>query len=162
MTTKQPVLAIFGVGPLTKTNGATPADRYADNHLTSLDPQRNMIAIVQHYMAMSNVELVFCTGRPKRAFRVTWQWLNKHLGLTASGKRVSLVCRDDSEPPEHTPTCKTHEIVQAIRRVGSKPAEAFVYDDDLQNLRLFESLRPMVRHLHLFKIDDGVATPWSL
>ena len=163
---KQPVLIVFDVDGTLAKAGTAP-DQDADQatwetYLSSLQPERNMVAIVQHYLKMTNVELMFCTSRPKSLFRVTWQWLNKTLGLAASGKRASLVCRPDDEPSSHVSAGKVSEVVQAIRRVGSRPAEAFIYDDDLQNLRLYESLRPLVATLRLFKVEAGVASEWSL
>jgi FMN phosphatase YigB (HAD superfamily) len=162
MAQKQPVLAVFDVDGTLAKIGDPPDDMYDGDYLMGLESERNMVAIVEHYMNMENVELMFCTGRPKRAYQPTWQWLNKTLGLAASGKRVSLVCRPNEEPESRIAAVKLHEIVQALRRIGSKPSEAFIYDDDLSNLRLFASLRPMVRHLHLFKVEDGIATAWSL
>jgi hypothetical protein len=162
MPSKEPVLVVFDVdGTLAKPHNP-PSDMYDGTYLLGLESDRNMVAIAKHYMSMANVELLFCTGRPKRSYQPTWQWLNKTLGLASSGKRVSLVCRPDEEPESRIAAVKLHEIVQALRRIGSKPSEAFIYDDDLSNLRLFESLRPMVRHLHLFKVEDGVASAWSL
>lgn len=162
MVQKKPVLVVFDVdGTLAKSEDP-PTNVYDHDFLMGLLPDRNMVAIVKHYMKMDNVELMFCTSRPKSVYQPTWQWLNKTLGLTASGKRVSLVCRPDDEPDSRVAAVKLHEIIQALRRIGSKPSEAFIYDDDLSNLRLFESLRSMVSNLYLFKVEDGVASAWSL
>ncbi len=159
---KHSILVVFDVDGSLADCDESPNHNYDEKYLLSRPIHRNMAEVVRHYLKMPNVELVFITGRPKSVYRVTWQWLNKHLQLAASGKRVSLVCRPDSEPHEKIAACKLHEVVQAIRRVGSKPVEAFIYDDQLSNLRLFESLRPMVANLRLFKVEDDVATAWSL
>ena len=162
MTQKQPVLVVFDVDGTLAKSSDPPKNPFDDAYLMSLESERNMVAIVQHYLKMDNVSLLFCTSRPKSSYRATWNWLNKTLGLTSSGRRVSLACRPDDEPCERIAACKLHEIVQAVRRIGSKPSEAYIYDDDLVNLRLFESLRPMVRQLNLFHVQDGVASSWRL
>ena len=166
MAQKQAILVVFDVGGSLAKKCIAPASGAKqeawDAHFMALQEEPNMVAIVKHYLTFDNIELMFCTGRPKSSFRVTWQWLNKTLGLTASGKRVSLACRPDAEPLTNIPACKLSEIVQAIRRIGSRPAEVFIYDNNLSNLRLFESLRPMVANLRLFKVEGGVATAWSL
>ena len=162
MPEKSKVLVVFDVdGTLAKVEEDPPVDMYDRNYLAKLSPCHNMLSLVKRYMRMEKAELMFCTGRPKRAFTPTWQWLNRHLHLAASGKRVTLVCRPDEMDEAATPTFKLHEIVAALRRIGTKPFEALIYDDDLANLRLFESLRPMVQNLRLFKVEDGVASQWS-
>lgn len=159
---KEPVLVVFDIdGTLAK--GGEPADDiYEDERLLGLEPIPNMIAIAKRYAATNNVELMFCTGRPKRSFRATWQWLNKHLQIASSGKRVTLACRPDDVSEDRIAPYKLGEVVNAIRRVGSKPSEALVFDDDVMNLQMFETLRPMVHRLRLYKVEGGVASQWSL
>lgn len=159
---KEPVLVVFDIdGTLAKIETGA-IDIYDPNYLFNLGTYPNMITIVRQYLRMKNAEILFCTGRPKRTFSATRRWLNKHLDLSSLDKRVGLVCRPDDSPESSIPTFKVSEILQAIRRLGSNPAEALIFDDDVQNLRLFETLKPMVRKLTLFKVTDGVVSDWSL
>ena len=165
MAEKQPILVVFDIdGTLVNIRDVdvgTVSDIYADDALMRLTPYPNIVGLVKQYIERQNTTVLFCTGRPKRAHSVTRRWLNKHVGLNSSGKRVTLVCRPDDTPEANIPTFKLGEIVQAVRRVGSKPSEARIYDDEFPNLRVFETLRPMVHSLQLFHASDGVVSQWS-
>jgi hypothetical protein len=112
-------------------------------------------------MELPNATLMFCTGRDRVFFGATWRWLNKHFGLAQSGKQITLACRPHRIPVEMTPHYKVGEITKAIRRHPEKLAELRCYDDNLSNLRVFQTLRPMVTTLRLFRCADGLATRWG-
>lgn len=163
MAEKQPILVVFDIdGTILKLRevGSVP-DLFADDAIMSLKPYPNVIDLAKRYLKKENVTLLFCTGRPRRCQSATRRWLNKHVGLNTSGKRVTLVCRPDDTPESSIPTFKLSAIVQAVRRVGSKPSEAHIYDDDFANLRVFETLRPMVHSLQLFHANEGVISQWD-
>jgi len=158
----EPVLVVFDIDGTLAQEGPPASDTYADDRLLSLEPVKNMIAIAKKYIATEHVDIMFCTGRPKRSFRSTWQWLNKHLQLATSGKRIHVCCRPDDMPENRIADYKLGEIVQAVRRMGSKPSEALVFDDNVMNLQMFETIRPMVHRLRLYKVENGLASNWSL
>lgn len=161
---KGPFVVVFDIdGTLAQTDdGSREADWYETDRLMALKPWPNTIELVKRYMKMPNANITFCTGRPKSAASVTRRWLNKHFSLGSAGKRIVLTCRPDEIPESRIPAWKMGAIMQAIRLVGSKPAEALIFDDDLRNLQMFETLRDSVRVLKLFKVQDGVVSPWSL
>ena len=157
-------LAVFDIdGTLARIpdDDVIPDDIFDEDRVGAMVPVPNMIEVARQYVDKPNVEIVFCTGRPKRIFGVTWRWLNRHLGLARSGKRVTLVCRPPNVPPERIPVFKLAEVVQAIRRMGGKPDVA-IFDDDVLNLRMFETLQSRTADLRLFRVEDGVVSKWSL
>jgi hypothetical protein len=161
---KEPVFVAFDIdGTFTGSSGVRlVGDRYSDARLEALPAIPNMVAIAKQYLATENVQLMFCTGRPKRSARVTWQWLNRHLQLSESGKVAILACRPDNISDDHIAMFKAIEYSQAIRRLGSKPSEALIFDSSVANLQMFATLRPMVHRLRLYKVEDGIATQWNL
>jgi len=159
---RTPTLVVFDIDGTLAKEGPEAVDIYDDNRLAGLQAWPNMVAAAKRYISMQNVEMMFCSGRPQRSFRATWAWLNRHLGLTSSGKRITVSLRPDDVPEDRTATCKLGEIVQAIRRLGSKPSEALIFDDDVMNLQMFETIRPMVRRLRLYKVEHDVASQWNL
>ncbi len=159
---KEPVLVVFDIDGTLAKNDPGALDINNENYLLRMPSYPNMLDLARKYLKMKNTEMLFCTGRPKITFSTTRRWLNKHLDLSSTDKRVGLVCRPDGTPESSIPTFKVSEILQAIRRMGSNPAEALIFDDDVHNLRLFETLKPMVRELKLFKVTDGVVSDWSL
>jgi len=156
----RPILCCFDIdGTL-----SAKMDQYDEslNNLLSLRPHPNSIRIVMAALTLDNAEVMFCTGRSKGAYGATWRWLNRHLGIAHLGKRVTLVCRPPETPLDAIPQYKLSEVVQAIRRQPEKLAELRCYDDSVQNLRLMQTLRPMVDKLRLYRVEDGVATAWAL
>jgi|GEM_PF-5841106 len=130
--------------------------------LMRMRPYPNIVRMVAQAIARDGTEVMFCTGRPKSMYGVTWRWLNRHLQLADAGKRTSLVCRPDETTLDAVPQYKLSELVQAIRRQPQKLAELRCYDDSIANLRLFQTLRPMVSKLRLYRCEDGVATLWTM
>jgi hydroxymethylpyrimidine pyrophosphatase-like HAD family hydrolase len=121
----------------------------------------NVVTLARQYMERDHVHLMICTGRPKSSFSETWRWLNRHLQLGSSGKRVTLSCRPDDVPWEQIPSFKLHEILRAVRRIAA--VEVSLYDDDVRNLAVMGTLpKSLVRRLRLFRCTDGVVTPWEL
>jgi hypothetical protein len=161
---KGPFVVVFDIdGTLAKVDDGTPeSEIYNLTRLLSLKPWPNTMELLKRYMMMPNANITLCTGRPKSVAPATWRWLDKHLNLTGSGKSVTLSCRPDDVPESRIPAWKLSTVVQAIRRIGSKPSEALIFDDDLRNLQMFETLRDSVRVLKLFKVQDGVVSPWNL
>lgn len=162
-TSKEPVLVVFDIdGTLGKLGPLTDSEAWSDRYLLSMPSYANMIDLVKSYLKKRNVTLMFCTGRPVRWQSTTRRWLNSKLDLSQAPNRVTLVCRPDEKPTSGIPAFKLAEILQAIRRLGSRPAEAVIYDDDVNNLLLYETLKPMVRKLSIFKVDEGMISEWSL
>lgn len=120
----------------------------------------NIVKVATQAIATADAEVMFCTGRPQSLYGPTWRWLNRHLRLADSGRRVSVVCRPEDVALSAIPQYKLSELVQAIRRV--RPVELRCYDDNLENLRLFGTLQPLVKTLRLFRCEEGVATSWRL
>jgi hypothetical protein len=129
--------------------------------LLDMRPYPNVLQLATQAIEAPNVEVMFCTGRVKRAYGVTWRWLNRHLSLSDADKRVTLVCRPDNIGLDGISQYKLGELVQAIRRQPEKLAELRCYDDWIGNLRLFETLRPMVSLLRLYRVEEGVVTLWN-
>jgi len=156
-------LVVFDIdGTVAKIpEGPVVGDIFGEDRVSGMAPIPNMVKVVKQYLAERGVEILFCTGRPKVIFGATWRWLNRHLGLARSGKRVALTCRPPEVPMERIAVYKLGAIMQAIRRLGGKP-EVLIFDDDIANLRMFETLRPSVSSLRLFKVEDGVFSQWSL
>lgn len=157
---KRPILCCFDIdGTL-----AEKMDPYDESmaSLLSLRAHPNTVRLVASALALDHAEVMFCTGRSKSAYGATWRWLNRHLGIARIGKRVSLVCRPNETPLDAIPQFKLSELVQAIRRQPEKLAELRCYDDSVANLRLMQTLRPMVTQLRLFRVEDGVATAWTM
>lgn len=123
-------------------------------------PWVNMVSVVAQQLARPDTELVFCTARPKSASQQSWAWLNQHLRLNSSGKRCLLVCRPDDVPERNIAHFKLSEMVRAVRRY--KPNELTIYDSDVRNLRLFGTLQNVTPNLALYRVEDGVATRWTL
>jgi hypothetical protein len=161
MSDKEPVLVVFDLDGTLAQDGPEGGDIYDEQRLAALEPWPNMVAVVRRYIAMPNVAVMFCSGRPKARFRVTWDWLNRQVDLSGAGKSVTLALRPESIPEDRIAAYKLSEIVQAVRRLGSKPSEALVFDDDIQNLQMFEIIRPMVRRLRLYLVANGVASQWG-
>lgn len=162
-TSKEPTLAVFDIdGTLAEIGPRTEEEGYPVDYLLGLPSYSNMIGIVRSYLKKRNVSVMFCTGRPASTHGTTRRWLNSKLDLSQAPNRVTLVCRPDDTPASGIPAFKLAEILQAIRRLGSRPAEAVIYDDDVNNLRLFGALKPMVRKLSIFKVDEGMISEWSL
>jgi hypothetical protein len=162
---QQPILVCFDVDGTLAIHSDDPTlfDRSTDDgRLMRLRAQPNLVQIAMQYLADPNVEVMFCTGRAKSLYGVTWRWLNRYLNLAVSGKPVTLVCRPDDTALNAIPQFKLSELVQAIRRQPQKLAELRCYDDSVENLRLFQTLAPTVKRLRLYRVDDGVATQWSL
>lgn len=163
MTSKEPVLVVFDIdGTLAQRGPRTVEEEWTDDYLLGLASYSNMVGIVRAYLKKRNVTVMFCTGRPVSLHSITRRWLASKIDLSQASQRVTLVCRPDETPVSGIPAFKLGEILQAIRRLGSNPAEAVIYDDDVNNLRLFETLKPMVRKLSIFKVDDGMISEWSL
>jgi len=158
---KLPTLIMFDIdGTL-----AQPIDfseQTTDEHVLGARPIHNTIRLVAKFLCMPHMEVMFCTGRPKRMFRPTWAWLNRHLNLTTIGRPVPLICRPDELSPSQIPAYKLSEVLQALRRMSSRPPKAWIYDDSVANLRLFQTLRPFVGELRLYRVEDGIATQWSM
>lgn len=162
---RQPVLHCFDIdGTVAEADayGGKLFDGSADAAamLALLRAYPNVVQLIKQAIAAPNTDVMFCTGRSRSLYGATWRWLNRHLRLTESGKRVSVVCRPDEVSLAAIPQYKLSELVQAVRRV--RPTELRCYDDDVQNLRLFGTLRPMVKTLRLFRCENGVATAWTL
>lgn len=156
---KRPILYCFDIdGTL-----AEPMQQYEETpeRLLALRAHPNVVRLVASALALDNAEVMFCTGRSKNAYGATWRWLNRHLSLARLNKRVTLTCRPPETPLDAIPQFKLSELVQAIRRQPEKLAELRCYDDSVQNLRIFQTLRPMVTKLNLYRIEDGVATAWG-
>lgn len=128
--------------------------------MLSLRAYPNVVQLVTQAIAAPNATVMFCTGRPRSLYGPTWRWLNRHLRLAESGKRVSVVCRPDEVTLAAIPQYKLGELVQEVRRV--RPTELRCYEDNVQNLRLFGTLRPMVKTLRLYRCEDGVVGAWSM
>jgi len=124
------------------------------------EPWPNMVSVVAQQLARPDTELVFCTARPKSEAQRSWAWLNQHLRLNSSGKRCLLVCRPDDVAERNTAHFKLFEMVRAVRRY--KPSELTIYDSDVRNLRLFGTLQKVTPNLALYRVEDGVATRWTL
>lgn len=157
---KRPILCCFDIdGTLCER-----MERYdeAAEALLALRPHPNTIRLVAGALALDHAEVMFCTGRSKAAYGPTWRWLNRQLGIAHLNKRVSLVCRPAETPLDSIPQYKLSELVQAIRRQPEKLAELRCYDDTVANLRLMQTLRPLVTELRLYRVEDGVATAWVL
>lgn len=162
-TSKEPVLVVFDIdGTLGRLGPLTDSEMWSDRYLLAMPSYPNMVDLVKGYLRKRNVSVMFCTGRPTKWHGATWRWLNSKLGLSGSGQKATLVCRPEEVPTEKIPAFKLDAILQAIRRLGSRPSEAVLFDDDVNNLRLYETLRPMVRKLTLFKVDEGMISDWSL
>lgn len=162
-TSKESILVVFDIdGTLAERGPRTDEAEWTDDYLFGLASYSNMIGIARAYLKKRNVSVLFCTGRPASIHSITRRWLNSKLDLSQAPNRVTLVCRPDNMPASGIPSFKLAEILQAIRRLGSKPAEAVIYDDDVHNLRLYETLKPMVRKLSIFKVDEGMISEWSL
>ena len=158
----EPVLVIFDIdGTLAVHGDISDPDIYNEERLAALEPIPNMIAMAKRYVKMSNVTVMFCSGRPKSTYGVTWDWLNRYLGLSASGKAVTLALRPEDISDDGISTYKMSEVFQAVRRAGSKPSEVVIYDDDIMNLQMFETIRPMVNRLRLYKVEGGIASQWG-
>lgn len=158
----QTVLHCFDVdGTVAEFNGQI-FDASIDSRaaLLSLRAYPNVVQLVTQAIAAPNSTVMFCTGRPTSLYGPTWRWLNRHLRLASSGKSVTVVCRPDEVSLSAIPQYKLGELVQAVRRV--QPAELRCYDDNVQNLRLMQTLRPMVKTLRLYRCEDGVVSAWSL
>ena len=155
------ILVVFDIdGTLAKIGPDDGADIYDEARLAALPPWDNVVAIAQRYMKDPKVVMMFCSGRPKGTYRVTWDWLNRLVGLSR-GKSVTLALRPEEVSEDRIAPYKLSEIVQAIRRLGSKPNEAIVFDDDVTNLQMFEVVRPTVRRLRLYRAEDGIVSQWG-
>ena len=158
---REPVLVVFDIdGTLAKHGDPNDPDQYSEARLAALEPIPNMIAMARRYIKTPNVVVMFCSGRPKTRQRVTWDWLNHHVGMSG-GRAVTLTLRPESESEDRIAMYKLSEIIQAVRRMGSKPSEVVIFDDDIMNLQMFESVRPMVRRLKLYKVEDGLTSQWG-
>lgn len=155
---KLPILVVFDIdGTLARTVPST----MTDDEILACRPITNLVRLARKCIEAPQMEVMICTARPKRVFRPTWAWLNRHLGIGKAPRAVSVVCRPDDVPDTQVATYKLSEIVQAIRRMSSRPSQAWIYDDRVENLRLFQTLRSHVIELRLFLVDEGVATQWS-
>lgn len=159
---KEPILVVFDIDGTIARQDIPAPQVYQGNNVLSLTAWPNMKNLVRQYMLRDHVRLMFCTGRPASQYGVTWRWLNGLFHLGSSGKHVGLVCRPDEIPLEQTARYKLTEVTRAIRRLGSQPAGCVIYEDSIRNLQLLNTLKPMVRSLQMFIVDDGVATPWSM
>jgi hypothetical protein len=162
---RQPVLHCFDIDGTVAEGNAFEGklfDGSADSHaaMLALRAYPNLVQLIRQTMAAPSATVMFCTGRPRSLYGPTWRWLNRHLRLAESGKAVSVVCRPDEVSLGAIPQYKLSELVQAVRRV--RPTELRCYDDNIQSLRLFGTLAPMVKTLRLFRCENGVATAWSL
>lgn len=157
---KRPILCCFDIDG-TLAERMEPYDE-SPAALLALRPHPNCVRLVASALALDHAEVMFCTGRSKRAYGATWRWLNRHLGIARMNKRVSLVCRPPETPLDAIPQYKLAELVQAIRRQPQKLAELRCYDDSVANLRLMQTLRPIVTALRLYRVEDGIATAWTM
>jgi hypothetical protein len=158
----QTVLHCFDIDGTVSEFSGQIFDESIDSHaaIMALRSYPNVVQLVTQTMAAPSATVMFCTGRPRSLYGPTWRWLNRHLRLSRSGKRVTVICRPDEVAVSAIPQYKLGELVQAVRRV--RPAELRCYDDNVQNLRLFQTLKPMVKTLRLYRCEDGVVSAWSL
>ena len=162
---KQPVLYCFDIDGTVAEHGTEALQMFEDSPdsitaLLALRAYPNVVQLVMQAVAAPNATVMFCTGRPRSLYGPTWRWLNRHLRLADNGKAVSVVCRPEEVALAAIPQYKLSELVQAVRRV--RPVELRCYDDNVQNLRLFGTLAPMVKTLRLYRCEDGVASAWRL
>ena len=162
---KQPVLYCFDIDGTLAEHGTEALQMFEDSPdsiaaLLALRAYPNIVQLITQAIAAPNATVMFCTGRPVSLYGPTWRWLNRHLRLADVGKRVSVVCRPEEVALGAIPQFKLSELVQAVRRV--RPVELRCYDDNVQNLRLFGTLRSLVKSLRLYRCEDGVVSAWCL